>query len=135
MSEQLSHPVEQLGTDEGRSREGRVIHVRPGHNESRGFDEVDSLRSNNSYKGCGRRSWVLIDRAWAKQLGVTRTGGTYRISRRELMRKLDELQPATLPRPGILTQCATPSASTDKVLELPDRSGWSISWTSRAQTG
>jgi hypothetical protein len=35
-----------------------------------------------------RSPWVLVDSAWAKQLGVTRTAGEYRISRRELMRKM-----------------------------------------------
>jgi hypothetical protein len=35
-----------------------------------------------------RRSWVLLDASWAKQLGVTRTGAGYRISRRELVRRL-----------------------------------------------
>jgi hypothetical protein len=35
-----------------------------------------------------RSPWVLVDSAWAKQLGVTRTAGEYRITRRELMLKL-----------------------------------------------
>ena len=34
------------------------------------------------------RSWVHLDTSWAKQLGVTRTAGRYRISRRELVRRL-----------------------------------------------
>jgi len=35
-----------------------------------------------------RSSWILVDSAWAKQLGVTRTSGVYRITRNELIRKL-----------------------------------------------
>ena len=36
-----------------------------------------------------RSSWVLVDAGWARELGVTRTAGVYRIPRRELVRKLD----------------------------------------------
>jgi hypothetical protein len=39
-------------------------------------------------------SCVLLDPAWAKELGVTRTAGVYRIARRELIRRL------TIERPG-----------------------------------
>jgi hypothetical protein len=35
-----------------------------------------------------KSTWVLVDSGWAKELGVTRTAGVYRISRRELARKL-----------------------------------------------
>lgn len=31
---------------------------------------------------------VLLDHSWAKKLGISRTGGVYRIGRRELMRRL-----------------------------------------------
>ena len=33
-------------------------------------------------------SSVVLDSVWAKQLGVIRTGGVYRISRHELTRRL-----------------------------------------------
>lgn len=35
-----------------------------------------------------RSTWVLVDSGWAKELGVARTAGVYRITRRELARKL-----------------------------------------------
>lgn len=41
--------------------------------------------------------WVLVDSGWAKQLGVTRTAGVYRIARSELVRRLD----AVPEEPGI----------------------------------
>jgi hypothetical protein len=41
--------------------------------------------------------WVLVDSGWAKQLGVTRTAGVYRIARGELVRRLQ----ADQGRPGI----------------------------------
>jgi hypothetical protein len=37
--------------------------------------------------------YVLLDSAWAKRLGVQRTGGLYRISRRDLAHRLAEPQP------------------------------------------
>ena len=132
MWEGLGHPAEQSGTDERWSWESK-IHVRTGHNGSSNSGEVvDGLRSDNFHRGYGRRSWVLIDRAWAKQLGVARTGHSYRISRGELMRKLADQQPATLSKPGVLIKWAgsRPSTSTDEVLEPSGSSGWSTSWTS-----
>lgn len=44
---------------------------------------------------------VLLDSVWAKQLGVTRSGGVYRIARHELIRKL------STQRPEGLTICAS----------------------------
>lgn len=40
--------------------------------------------------------YVLLDSAWAQRLGVQRTGGLYRISRRDLAHRLARLS-ATLP--------------------------------------
>jgi hypothetical protein len=34
--------------------------------------------------------WVYLDRWWAQRLGVTRTGGVYRIRSRELVRRLSQ---------------------------------------------
>lgn len=34
-----------------------------------------------------RSPWILVDSAWAEQLGVARTAGVYRIARRDLVRR------------------------------------------------
>lgn len=46
-------------------------------------------------------SSVLLDSVWAKELGVNRTGGVYRIAKHELIRKLGSQ------RPEGLTLCAS----------------------------
>jgi polyisoprenoid-binding protein YceI len=49
------------------------------------------------YRGSSSRS-VTLDRAWAERLGVHRTSGAYRISRRELNQRIQQLaQSAALP--------------------------------------
>lgn len=54
--------------------------------------EVIDMRNGSS---------VLLDPFWAKQLGVTRTAGAYRIARSELIRKL------SIERPGEPATCAS----------------------------
>jgi hypothetical protein len=48
----------------------------------------------------GRTPWVVIDRAWARRLGVQRTDGEYRINRRELVARLAEAETAALLKAG-----------------------------------
>lgn len=40
--------------------------------------------------------YVVLDTTWARRLGVRRSGGRYRITRRELMERLRQLQPTPL---------------------------------------
>ena len=54
--------------------------------------------------------WVLVDSGWAKELGVTRTGGVYRIARGELVRRLQ----TELGGPGI---CASIDEQRVRVVE------------------
>jgi len=39
----------------------------------------------------GHEPWVVLDHTWAVELGVQRSGGLYRLSRRELMNRLAPL--------------------------------------------
>lgn len=48
----------------------------------------------------GRTPWVVVDRAWAKRLGLQRTAGSYRINRRELVARLVEEETAALLKAG-----------------------------------
>ncbi|HEU4867814.1 MAG TPA: hypothetical protein VFV09_08810 [Actinomycetota bacterium] len=48
----------------------------------------------------GRTPWVVVDRAWARRLGVQRTNGAYRINRRELVARLAEAETAALLKAG-----------------------------------
>jgi polyisoprenoid-binding protein YceI len=50
------------------------------------------LEVPNSAHPTGSSSWVVLDKTWAQQLGVTRERGVYRIGRRELARRLAILQ-------------------------------------------
>lgn len=45
-------------------------------------------------------AYVLLDRAWAERLGVQRTGGVYRIGRRDLADRLARLNETALARKG-----------------------------------
>jgi hypothetical protein len=38
---------------------------------------------------------IVLDRAWAHRLGVKRAGGVYRIRRRELVERLEQLREQT----------------------------------------
>ena len=40
------------------------------------------------HRGHRADHWILLDRSWAKRLGVARTAGVYRIRSRELIRRL-----------------------------------------------
>lgn len=42
----------------------------------------------------GRTPWVVLDRTWARSLGLQRTGGVYRMNRRELIKRLETAQEA-----------------------------------------
>ena len=65
-----------------------------------GHDVQNGRRAQNRHEGRNltaerrregvmrKSSWVLVDSGWAKQLGVTRTAGVYRIARGELVRRL-----------------------------------------------
>lgn len=48
--------------------------------------------------GRGPSGSVVLDKAWAERLGVQRVGGVYRISHRELTRRLASLRQAHLDR-------------------------------------
>jgi hypothetical protein len=68
----------------------------PTHTEpSQGFVPADygSLRPSNAP---GRTPWVVLDRTWARGLGVQRTSGEYRINRRELVARMAEAETAGL---------------------------------------
>lgn len=49
-----------------------------------------SAESHNTATS-GHEPWVVLDHTWAKELGVQRSGGLYRLSRRDLMSKLSPL--------------------------------------------
>jgi hypothetical protein len=54
-----------------------------------------------------RSAYVVVDKAWATHLGITRrTRGLYRVSRRELIRRLAECEARTVSVP-------------DKTVEVP----------------
>ena len=40
----------------------------------------------------GRSPYVMIDRSWARVLGVSRTSGVYRINRRDLVARLAAME-------------------------------------------
>ena len=42
----------------------------------------------------GRTPWVVLDRTWARSLGLQRTGGVYKMNRRELIRRMQAAQEA-----------------------------------------
>lgn len=48
----------------------------------------------------GRTPWVVVDRAWARRLGLQRTDGAYRINRRDLVARLVEQETAALLKAG-----------------------------------
>jgi hypothetical protein len=48
----------------------------------------------------GRTPWVVIDRAWARRLGVQRTAGVYRINRHSLVTRLADEETAALLKAG-----------------------------------
>lgn len=51
--------------------------------------------------------WVTLDRSWARELGVPRDRGAYRIRRRELLRRLSAV-PST--RPAASVRLSRPAA-------------------------
>jgi hypothetical protein len=71
----------------------------PTRTEDPGFTPPD-FGSRFPVNASGRTPWVVMDRSWAKCLGVQRTGGIYRISRRELVARLEEAETAALLRAG-----------------------------------
>jgi hypothetical protein len=73
--------------------------------------------SDTYHRAFGRRSLIVLDRVWARRLGVMRTGGIYRIGRHELMRKLAELPVTTLSTPnGFFESNGSRSSSDTKPL-------------------
>lgn len=57
------------------------------------FFPVASQR--RAFDAPGRNPWVILDRAWARELGVVRSAGVYRIHRRELIARLAEAEAQT----------------------------------------
>lgn len=110
MSELFYQRVAQLRTDEDWSRKGRETLFEKETTESRNSaGSLGRTSSGISHRAYGRRSWVLLDRDWARQLGVMRTaGGVYRIGRHELMRKLATLKLATVSTQNGLIEAAVP---------------------------
>ena len=66
------------------------------------YQSVDqsSASSDKFHTVYGRRTRVILDRDWARRLGVMRTSGVYRISRQELVRRLASLPITTLSTPN-----------------------------------
>ena len=62
-------------------------------------------------------SSVLLDSVWAKQLGVTRTGGVYRIAKHELARKLGTQGPEGLTLCGSIDGVSKAEASSIRQAE------------------
>lgn len=64
------------------------------HGEVRGPDPGDRATNVSKVRSVKNRStgYVLLDSTWARRLGVRRSGGLYRIARRELMEGLKHLQ-------------------------------------------
>jgi hypothetical protein len=69
----------------------------------------------------GRNHWIVLDAAWAQQLGIGRTGGRYRIRSSELMVRLTQLaEDRTSDAPsvtgtGVPTSWATGQETADDV--------------------
>lgn len=70
------------------------------HGESSGTNPADSATSVSKVRSVKRRTtgYVVLDSTWARRLGVRRSGGTYRITRRELMERLRQLQQTPIER-------------------------------------
>jgi hypothetical protein len=78
------------------------------YGEARRPDSGDSTASVSKVCSVERRTkgYVVLDGTWARRLGVRRSGGTYRIARRELMERLKQLQRAPMER--VLSPSAVP---------------------------
>ncbi len=63
-------------------------------------DPGDSATSVSKVHSVKRRTkgYVVLDSTWARRLGIRRSGGMYRIARRELMERLKRLQQAPMER-------------------------------------
>ena len=70
------------------------------HGEALGANPADSATSVPKARSVKRRTtgYVELDSTWARRLGVRRSGGTYRITRRELTKRLRQLQQTPLER-------------------------------------
>ncbi|HEY3691497.1 MAG TPA: MEDS domain-containing protein [Pseudonocardiaceae bacterium] len=75
------------------------------HGDVRGPDPGEPATSVSRVHSGKRRTngYVMLDSTWARQLGVRRSGGVYRIGRRKLMERLKELQQIPTQGGGDLT--------------------------------
>ncbi len=78
------------------------------HAEARRPDPGDSATSVSGVRSVKGRTngYVVLDSTWARRLGVRRSGGMYRITRRELKERLTRLQQA--PTEWVLSPSAVP---------------------------
>jgi hypothetical protein len=90
------------------------------HGEASGANAADSATSVPKARSVKRRTtgYVVLDSTWARRLGVRRSGGTYRITRRELLGRLRQLQQTPIER--VLSPSAVQDARGPAGKELDD---------------